>query len=271
VVLDNGDSEEMSSEELEPLVAAAAAAAICVWVAAHTGSGASTNGAKNSSISSSSGPKAPPVVSFASAKAVLETRHATGLVAAAAAAETAAAAEETAAEATAVAAEGTAAVADAAHQPTDTLPAKSTPKKNSPAKGERLPRADDGPVPSSKCSLTPLPCPAAIADSAACGASVDPRRQSLQRAAKDFPVAQELAAAEARSPPAALQAASSSSSKGGSSKGGSGEDGSGGGGRAKPSPVVPGRALKVIVPLLANYNRRRSHPSSRAQLSFFVS
>jgi hypothetical protein len=94
--------------------------------------------------------------------------------------------------------------------------------------------------------------PAALADGAAPDASGDSRRRSLHLAAKDFPLVKELEAADARATSLAASSRRATSSKGSNSSSSSSSSSSKGGvpgagiNRAKPCPVVPGRALKVM-------------------------
>jgi hypothetical protein len=94
--------------------------------------------------------------------------------------------------------------------------------------------------------------PAALADGTAPDASGDSRRRSLHLAAKDFPLVKELEAADARATSLAASSRRATSSKGSNSSSSSSSSSSKGGvpgagiNRAKPCPVVPGRALKVM-------------------------
>ena len=199
VVWDKGDSEDMSSEELEPLVVAAAAAeaeARSSKIGARSRNSTSTS--SSNSNSSNSGPQAPPTVTFASAK--------------------------------------------------DMLKAKSMNKGAFPgtAAATREETASSS-VKTSQESLSSLSKTATTAVAAPDSSPATQRRQSLQRTAKDAPVACEVTST-ADVPASSLTSSAlaknkpllSTNSRRNSAQ--SAADVS----RSIPTLVVPGRALKVL-------------------------
>ena len=224
VILDNGDSEDMSSEELEPLVEAAAAAAAAAQAEAQRASkGAISKRDKGRNSSNNTGPQAPPTVTFASAKDMLKNAKSMNN----AGPEAAVTSQESAAAAAAAAASST---STARETQTPEIAASAQKKSKKQSQG---------------CHVSPSKAPVPAEAAAAASSPATRRRQSLQRAVKDAPTASEITSAAGAQAPSLASPALAKSQQRPSARNSRGS-GTQSASRPAPTPVIPGRALKVL-------------------------